>query len=75
MDVACDGAEAVRAAASRRYDIVFMDSHMPSMDGQEATRAIREAERQGERVPIIALTARAMAEDRRSASRPAWTTS
>ena len=57
-----NGAEAVRAAARERFDLVFMDLQMPVMDGLAACRAIRAAE--GERhTPIVALTAHAMAGD------------
>ena len=65
VDVVSDG-DAARAAATRhRYDLVFMDCHMPVMDGFEATRRIREEEQaQGTRTPIVALTADALAGDR-----------
>jgi PAS domain S-box-containing protein len=70
-DVVENGAQAVHAARSGRYDLVLMDCQMPEMNGFEATRQIRkwEAERQarGESpVPlhIIAMTANAMAGDR-----------
>ena len=47
------------------YDIVFMDCHMPVMDGFEATRRIRAAERPGGDAPVIvALTADSLASDR-----------
>jgi PAS domain S-box-containing protein len=58
----CDGAEAVRAVKEERYDLVLMDCQMPVMDGFEATRQIRESAQA--HIPIIALTASAMAGDR-----------
>lgn len=69
--MAADGAEAVAKwvaarAAGTPYDRVLMDLHMPGVDGLEATRRIRslEAEHDGVRTPIIALTANASIEDR-----------
>ena len=61
-----DGEAACDAAARGRYDLVFMDCHMPVMDGFEATRRIRErgAAAPGARTPIVALTADALAGDR-----------
>ncbi len=65
VDVVSDGDAACAAAARRRYDLVFMDCHMPGMDGYEATRLIREDElMRGIRTPIVALTADALAGDR-----------
>jgi signal transduction histidine kinase/CheY-like chemotaxis protein len=65
VDVATDGEAARRAVARKRYDLVFMDCHMPVMDGYEATRRIRtDEQRAGTRTPIIALTADALAADR-----------
>lgn len=61
--VAPDGAAAVREALSGQYDLVLMDVHMPGMDGWQAARAIREREPAGRRVPILAMTARALEED------------
>jgi signal transduction histidine kinase/CheY-like chemotaxis protein len=65
-----DGAAAIESwlaarAAGTPYDRVLMDLHMPGMDGLEAVRRIRavEAEQDGRRAPIIALTANASAED------------
>jgi signal transduction histidine kinase/ligand-binding sensor domain-containing protein/CheY-like chemotaxis protein len=62
-----NGQEALEAVARETFDAVLMDVEMPIMDGLTATRHIRqiELERQnGVRVPIVALTARAMKEDR-----------
>jgi two-component system sensor histidine kinase/response regulator len=64
VDVAASGMEAIRAAATHGYDLIFMDCLMPVMDGFEATRQIRLAEEPGHRTPIVAITAAAMDGDR-----------
>lgn len=66
IDTAHNGVEAVEAFQKKRYDLIFMDIRMPIMDGFEATRRIRaiEAEKGETRIPIIAMTANAMKEDR-----------
>ena len=65
VDVVADGEAAWRAVAEGSYDLVFMDCHMPGVDGCEATRRIRRDEpRHGRRTTIVALTADALDSDR-----------
>jgi len=64
VDTALHGAQAVSMRVSEEYDIVFMDCQMPEMDGFQATAEIRRWEGPHRHVPIIALTANAMAGDR-----------
>jgi CheY-like chemotaxis protein len=63
VDVADNGAEAVRLVTLGHYDLILMDVQMPVMDGLQATRLIRRLP-QGATTPIIALTANAFADDR-----------
>jgi len=65
VDVVSDGDAARVAAARTRYDLIFMDCHMPVMDGFESTRRIRAFEDGSRRrTPIVALTADTLASDR-----------
>jgi signal transduction histidine kinase/ActR/RegA family two-component response regulator len=64
VEVAVDGERAVAAVSLGIYDLVLMDCQMPVMDGYAATRAIRRLNLR-HRLPIVAMTANAMPEDRR----------
>ena len=63
-DFAADGAEAVKAFVPGKFSAILMDMAMPVMDGLEATKKIREIEKTGRRVRIIAITANVMPGDR-----------
>jgi CheY-like chemotaxis protein len=64
--IATDGAQGVALAASQQPDLILMDLTLPDIDGTEATRRIK-ADPATQRIPVIALTANAMAEDRERA--------
>jgi|GEM_PF-1745520 len=65
-DVAEDGQTAIQKAMDSEYDLILMDVQMPGIDGYQATRAIRDYEREQKRTParIIGLTAYATTKDR-----------
>lgn len=64
FEVVPNGLRALESVRSTSYLAILMDCQMPEMDGFEATAEIRKLERNGERVPIIAMTALAMNGDR-----------
>ena len=65
VTVTDNGVEALAALDRARFDLVLMDMQMPVMDGIEATQAIRTREADSrQRIPIVALTANAIAGDR-----------
>jgi len=64
VTVANNGQEALDLVQKHDFDLVLMDCQMPTMDGYEATRAIRKLGNEYATLPVIALTAFAMAEDR-----------
>jgi CheY-like chemotaxis protein len=64
VDIVGNGREAVEAVRHLPYDLLFLDCHMPEMDGFEACRTIRLQEAGGRRLPIIAMTASALKGDR-----------
>jgi signal transduction histidine kinase/CheY-like chemotaxis protein/CHASE2 domain-containing sensor protein len=63
-DLACDGEEVLAKIAHQDYDAIFMDCHMPRLDGYATTREIRRREGNTRHTIVIALTASAMKEDR-----------
>ncbi|MEK8052306.1 PAS domain S-box protein [Ideonella sp. DXS22W] len=65
VDVAGNGAEAVRLAAAGHYDLILMDMQMPEVDGLSATRQIRLQPAHA-RTPILAMTANAFGDDRQA---------
>lgn len=66
VEVAYDGVEALDWLRAERFDLVLMDIHMPRMDGYTAARTWRteEANARRARVPIVALTANSLPDDR-----------
>src|SRR6266540_1876436 len=69
VDVVSNGLEAFDAIKFQKFDIVFMDLHMPVMDGIEASQHIREWEEGGQHTFIVALTASYLAEEEKNCLR------
>ena len=66
VDMAVDGQQGIEMAQAGDYDLILMDMSLPEIDGWEATRRLR-ASPKTEKIPVIALTAHAMAGDREKA--------
>lgn len=66
VDVVSDGMEVIAAVKERSFDLLFMDCQMPNMDGYQATRLLRQMEKQQHKtsLPIIAMTAHTQPGDR-----------
>ena len=63
IDLAHNGQEAVDKAAEKKYDLIFMDVHMPLKDGYMATSEIRNTQGLNQHSPVLALTANAVKEE------------
>ncbi|MDD3375026.1 MAG: ATP-binding protein [Candidatus Omnitrophica bacterium] len=64
VEVVDNGQKAIDHIVDKNFDVILMDVQMPVLDGLEATKKIREQEKQtGKHIPILAMTARAMVED------------
>jgi signal transduction histidine kinase/ActR/RegA family two-component response regulator len=59
-----NGQDAIEKTKSQVFDVILMDVHMPVMDGVEATRRIRDGNREGNQVPIIGITASVMSNEK-----------
>jgi signal transduction histidine kinase len=64
VEFAADGAEALAKLQEQKFDLVFMDCHMPNLNGYDATREIRKREPNGQHLTIIALSASVLPEER-----------
>ena len=64
VSVAPNGAQALKQIPNHKFDLIFMDCQMPIMDGFETTRAIRQMAGEIRDIPIVAMTAHALKEDR-----------
>jgi CheY-like chemotaxis protein/HPt (histidine-containing phosphotransfer) domain-containing protein len=67
VDLASNGEQAIEASRNGVYAAILIDSQMPGMSGNKATRIIREHETDNRRTPIVALTANVMVHDQKKA--------
>lgn len=63
VELASNGREALDRLVNRRFDLIFMDCHMPVMDGYDTTEEIRRTESVPPPLPIVAVTASICRED------------
>ena len=63
-DVANDGVEGLECFTKNKYDIILMDENMPNLNGVEASKQIRLMEHDNGFIPIVAVTANALSEDK-----------
>jgi len=64
VDTAVDGPAGLELWQGNNYDMIFLDGKLPGMSGFEVVQKIRENEKEGERIPVVAITAYAMSGDR-----------
>ena len=64
VDIANNGSEVLDMLEKKKYDIILMDINMPVLDGFETTQCIRQSNSRFQRIPIIALTASALASEK-----------
>ena len=64
VDIANNGSEVLDMLEKKKYDIILMDINMPVLDGFETTQCIRQSNSRFKRIPIIALTASALASEK-----------
>jgi signal transduction histidine kinase/CheY-like chemotaxis protein/ligand-binding sensor domain-containing protein/HPt (histidine-containing phosphotransfer) domain-containing protein len=64
VEIANNGREALEKMQNNEYDLILMDCHMPEMDGFEATSEIRKIEKNDRHIPVIALTASVLPEEK-----------
>lgn len=69
LDIVMDGEQALDAYQKTHYDLILMDCRMPNLDGFETTKIIRLQEPSDQHVPILAVTASAMEDDRETCLR------